>query len=154
MHILKVLVFSDSHGQLELMKEAVMAEQPELVLHLGDYVRDFEALQKLFPQLSMEHVAGNCDYPIYGDDRVLELENLRIFMTHGHRYRVKQTLLSAVYAAREENADLLLFGHTHRGVILEEPGLVCMNPGAAGTGSYGVVVLEQGQLHCQLKNIK
>lgn len=154
MHVLKLLVFSDSHGRIDPMKAAAETERPDLVLHLGDYVRDYEALQRLFPQLPMEHVAGNCDYPIYGDDRVLELDGVRIFMTHGHRYRVKQTLLYAIYAAREENADLLLFGHTHSPVILQEPGLVCMNPGAAGSGSYGVVTLEQGQLHCQLKNLK
>lgn len=151
---LKLLVFSDSHGLLAPMKTAITAEKPDMVLHLGDYVRDFEALQGLFPELPMDHVAGNCDYPLIGDDRVLELEQVRIFMTHGHRYRVKQTLLSAVYAAREQQAQLLLFGHTHQPLLLQEPEVLCMNPGAAQMGCYGLVLLEQGQVHCALKNLK
>ena len=154
MHVLKLLVFSDSHGQIKAMKAAAEAERPDMILHLGDYVRDHEALQRLYPQCPMEHVAGNCDYPILGENRLLELEGVKIFMTHGHRYRVKQSMLYAVYAAREEHADLLLFGHTHCPVILQEPELVCMNPGAALDGSYGIVTLEQGLFHCELKNLK
>ena len=42
---MKWLVFSDSHGNLNYMKQAVGAEKPDKVLHLGDVIRDAKQLQ-------------------------------------------------------------------------------------------------------------
>lgn len=66
--------------------------------------------------------------------KVMELEGKRILMTHGHRYGVKSGYLRAVYAAKEQQADILLFGHTHRAECFQEEGLWVLNPGAAADG--------------------
>ena len=63
-------------------------------------------------------------------------------LTHGHLYGVKSDLTRVVYAARERNADLLLYGHTHIPVTDYEDGLYILNPGSIhGGGTYGVVDL-------------
>ena len=41
---MKVIVFSDSHGDLNHMIAAVEQEEPDLVLHLGDYWEDAREL--------------------------------------------------------------------------------------------------------------
>lgn len=97
---MKLLVFSDSHGVVMHMESAVRAHRPDMVLHLGDCVEDFQALRALFPDLPMDHVPGNCDYGADGPaTKLLTLSGMRIFMTHGHRYGVKSGYLRAIYAA-------------------------------------------------------
>lgn len=150
---MKILVFSDSHGTLKYMEAAIAAQKPDHIVHLGDYVRDAEALRIRFPQIPITNVPGNCDY---GDpsptDKVITLDGIRIFMTHGHRYQVKYMYLRAIYAALEQEANILLFGHTHRAECFEEKGLWAMNPGAAGTGSYGIITIDNGSFQMELRN--
>ena len=149
---MKLLVFSDSHGVLPYMESAVRLHHPDWVLHLGDCVKDFTALQSLFPSLPMEHVPGNCDYGADGPfTKLLELEGVRIMMTHGHRYGVKSGYLGVLCAAREQQADILLFGHTHYAECFQEGPLWVMNPGAAGQGSYGIITLSQDGIQCCLE---
>lgn len=148
---LKIVVFSDSHGNVENMEAVVRREDPYLVLHLGDLCRDFEELQRRFPGRTMQNVCGNCDgFTETPDQRVLRVENRRILMMHGHRYRVKEDYGSAVWAAREQGADILLFGHTHVPYCQEVDGLWVMNPGSCrGYGaSYGVILLEKERAMC------
>lgn len=151
---MKVLVFSDSHGKLEYMHQAIASENPDHILHLGDHVRDFQALKTQYPQIPMTNVPGNCDY---GDSspesQTIVLDGVRIFMTHGHRYQVKYMYLRAIYAALEQDAQILLFGHTHRAECFEEKGLWALNPGAAGQGSYGVLELHEGTFMLNLRNL-
>lgn len=146
-----LLVFSDSHGITDSMEAAVRLHKPDWVLHLGDCVEDFSALQSRFPDIPMDHVPGNCDYgaapPL---TKLLELDGRRIMITHGHQYGVKSGYLRAIYAAREQQADILLFGHTHHAECFQEGPLWVMNPGAANQGSYGIITLDRNGIQCRL----
>lgn len=53
---MKVIVFSDSHGDLNHMIAAVEQEEPDLVLHLGDYWEDARELSWMYPELAIEQV--------------------------------------------------------------------------------------------------
>ena len=46
---MRIAVFSDSHGVKEPMLAAIEEQKPDMVLHLGDYVRDAEAIAAYFP---------------------------------------------------------------------------------------------------------
>ena len=46
---MKLLIFSDSHGNVANMEDAVRLERPDRVLHLGDLARDAQSLQEKFP---------------------------------------------------------------------------------------------------------
>ena len=142
---MKLLVFSDSHGMPLYMREALERHRTaDAVIFLGDGMRDFEAMRALFPEMAFYAVRGNCDF---GSDApvkmVLDLGGARIFCTHGHAYNVKYGLYSAVCAAREEKANLLLFGHTHEPLETYDDGLYILNPGSVSTypASYGIVEL-------------
>ena len=51
------------------------------------------------------------------------------------------------------NADILLFGHTHRAYCEQlGDGLWVMNPGTARS-SYGVITIQQGQTRCWLEQM-
>lgn len=127
---MKILVFSDSHSELRFMRAAIKREQPGQVFHLGDYAQDAEQLSREFPLLPFAIVRGNCDWsskqPL---TRLVALDGVRFLLCHGHSYRVKDSLLSASYAAREQQADILLFGHTHIPFLERTDRLTLLNPG-------------------------
>ena len=147
---MKILVLSDSHGNLGNMVRAVEAEVPRMILHLGDCWRDGERLHDLFPDIPFQQVPGNCDFrPTEPAQRLLFLEDKRVLMCHGHTYVVKQSLLTAGYTAEEEHLDLFLFGHTHRPLVDMRGKTLFLNPGSIGDHfrpTYGVVTLENGHL--------
>lgn len=145
---MKLLIFSDSHGNVANMEDAVRLERPDRILHLGDLVRDAQALQEKFPDIPVTLVPGNCDgrRPDLPEQRVFTLENCKLLMTHGHIYHVKLSPAAAIRAAREAGANLLLFGHTHEAVCEFQQGLWVVNPGSVGSlarPTYAVAILAQ-----------
>ncbi|MBQ1372455.1 MAG: metallophosphoesterase [Oscillospiraceae bacterium] len=150
---MKIIVFSDSHRHLEGMRTVIDAENPDYVFHLGDHDTDAEELMRDYPLLPIVPIRGNCDgWSDSPESSVLQLDGLRFFLCHGHRYGVKYGFMQAVYAALEQNADVLLFGHTHEPYYeyMDAPGqrtLYILNPGSCGCGyppSYGKIFLEPG----------
>lgn len=150
---MKIIVFSDSHRELDGMRKVVRREKPDYVFHLGDHDSDAEQISREFQLLPVAMVRGNCDG--WGDTPLsltLTLGGKRFFLCHGHTYGVKSGLLRVIYAAREQNADILLFGHTHEAYYecLNEgtdSELYVLNPGSCGYGrkpTYGRIVLEPG----------
>lgn len=150
---MKILVFSDSHGAVEPMTQAILEERPDQVLHLGDYVRDGAKLHTL--QIPMLQVAGNCDYDSTEPTILTPVfAGVKFYMTHGHLHGVKSMYYRVIHAALAANADILLFGHTHRAECFQDQGIWIMNPGACGpTGSYGVIQLSDGEIQCCVKSI-
>ena len=155
---MKIVVFSDSHGNSAGMAQVLRLEQPDRVIHLGDCVRDIQEVERQFPSLTIHYVRGNCDCGAPAPD-VMEpiLEDKRVFMTHGHLYHVKSSYDGAIWAAREKGAHLLLFGHTHQALAERMPdGLWVMNPGSCrgwGPATYGVIAVERGQIFCTINSI-
>lgn len=148
---MKIVVFSDTHGDVDHMEQVVQREKPYLVLHLGDLCRDVEELQRRLRSQTIQYVCGNCDgFTETPDQRVLQVEGRRILMMHGHRYGVKQAYGRAVFAAQEAEADILLFGHTHIPYCEDLKGLWVMNPGSCQgrRASYGVISLEKDVTVC------
>jgi len=145
----KIVVFSDSHGEVEAMVRVVKKEMPDSVFHLGDCMGDAQSLLMEIPQLSLEQVPGNCDYSQDMAVRVTIHEGFSILMCHGHSYHVKSGYLNLAYAAEEKGVDIALFGHTHHVYYADNNGVIYMNPGSIGNPpigippSYGILVLDE-----------
>lgn len=148
---MKILVLSDSHGSVNPMVDIVQLEQPDHILHLGDTGRDAERLMERV-SVPCDYVSGNCDgFSLMPPTRVVTIGGKRIFMSHGHPYQVKSGYGAVIQAARQVEAHLVLFGHTHQREVQELPdGLWLMNPGACGGygGSYGIITIEQEEIMC------
>ena len=150
---MKFLVFSDSHGSVDNMARAVERELPaslDAVVHLGDGWRDAEALHRLYPDLPLEQVPGNCDLGRFEDaERLVFFGGFPVLLCHGHTLGVKSSLLRASCAARERGAKALLYGHTHVPYIDYHDGLWLVNPGSIGDfrrPSYCVLTVEGDRL--------
>jgi putative phosphoesterase len=157
-------IISDSHGSgyraeyiFERLKKC--GEHPSTAIFLGDGARDIEdGIPKGCELLS---VAGNCDvwtslFDDAGneipDERLEFIGGLRIFMTHGHKYSAKSTTALLISRARELDADIVLFGHTHEPVFREIPAderhskpLLVFNPGSLRQGSFGLLTVVGGK---------
>lgn len=150
---MKILLFSDSHGNEDNMIRAVERERPftlDAIVHLGDGWRDAEALHRLYPRIPLEQVPGNCDLGRFEErERVVFFGDCRVLLCHGHTLGVKSSLLRASYEARERGAQALLYGHTHIPHIDYHDGLWLVNPGSIGDWrrpSYGVLTVEGDKL--------
>lgn len=147
---MKIAVFSDTHKHISGALRVIEEEQPDLIIHLGDHIRDAYAIAEEFPNIPMECVPGNCDYaPMEPDMKVITLMGVKFMLTHGHNYRVKYETTALLNAAYFQGADVVLFGHTHRPMNSEYQGLRIVNPGSAGQSSpctWAKIELSQGTI--------
>lgn len=60
----------------------------------------------------------------------MNINGCRVFLTHGHRYRVKAGYLQLTLAAQEREARVCCFGHTHRADCFVDGGCLFLNPGS------------------------
>ena len=147
-------VFSDSHGRGAAMAAAVAQYKPDMVIFLGDGVRDAEAVRRAHPELRFVILRGNCDHDYsYEDDAMLQLEGVKVFAAHGHNHGVKYGLDKFCNSVWCSGARLGLYGHTHRPDWQEARGMQILNPGSIGDRlhpTFALVTLENGQASCRI----
>lgn len=145
----RIVVISDSHGDTDALRR-VLEQQPtaRAIFHLGDGAREMESLAETC-SAPVYQVLGNCDSRLLQHPPTQEvvLGGCRIFATHGHLYGVKHDIYRLTCAAREREATLALFGHTHTPFTAYEEGLYLVNPGSVShRGTYATVDIDRGAL--------
>lgn len=147
---MKILVLSDSHGKTNLMHKIILKEKADMILHLGDTYADFEEIRDIY-DIPSYGVKGNVDYYSNGPSYdIIEVLNKKIFITHGHEYRVKRNIEFLLSKASEFDADIVLYGHTHISSIIEGNVFV-MNPGSISEPrsetypSYGIINIKKSE---------
>lgn len=143
--MIKLGIVSDSHGrdiQLERFEQVCAREKYDVVIHLGDTRDDAKWLERNLP-MEVLSVAGNCD-PFSKHLRELRLsyENHRMIAVHGDAHGVKYGLERLSYYAEEQNAEIALFGHTHRQFAGYVGNVIMINPGALKDGCYAELLLD------------
>lgn len=149
--LIRVGVFSDSHGDTVALKTALKkAGVLDAACFLGDYAEDARAIQD--EGIPVCVVRGNNDfYSNAVDETVIELGGARIFCTHGHRYGVYYGTDRLYYRALEQEANIALFGHTHRPLLDNNGGLLILNPGSVaeargGDETFAVLEIRDGRI--------
>lgn len=155
---MKLLVISDSHRNISRMLYAAGQTKPDVIIHLGDHISDAIELQQQFPEAIYHMVKGNCDMWSAGETEYsIVFDNVRVFITHGHKYGVKNGLNALIDCARGNDAALALYGHTHQALIRQIPGLWLLNPGqmarhdGSAPASYGIVEIRNGKFDCGIE---
>lgn len=145
----RVIAFSDSHGDkraLQTACELALKSGPiHTVLFLGDGLSDFDALKPLLASNGTLHFAvrGNNDWSRSEPAELCFVVNgVRFYACHGHGWHVKYGLDRLWYAARECEAQVALYGHTHRADIELERGMYLVNPGAVCEHHRGIPYAE------------
>jgi putative phosphoesterase len=121
-------LISDTHGLVRPEVFDALAGV-ELILHAGDVGEG--VLEELGVIAPVEAVTGNTDLP--GDPRLSEridrtIGGLRVHVSHGHEIGSP----TAERLAAKYDADVIVYGHTHRQSVVQVDGRWIVNPGAAG----------------------
>lgn len=156
---MKILVVSDTHGDFNSLSRAVKAQpDAEVIVHCGDGDEQVQLLKETIKDKMIVGVRGNCDWNSFLPSKeTLKICGKKIFITHGHLYNAKMGLYKVVCAAREEGADILLYGHTHIAMNTYEDGLYVMNPGSCSgyMASYGIIeITENGDVLTNIVKLK
>lgn len=132
-------IISDTHGLLR--PEVFHAlDGVEHILHAGD-IGDPEILTELKSIAPVSAVWGNTDgWDVrhqVSEAVQLEIGGRQIVVTHGHQFGSPSP--DALAAAYPE-ADLVVFGHTHRPLIRRVGTVLAVNPGSAGPRRFSLPV--------------
>lgn len=135
---MKIAVISDSHYEASSINEVKKyLNDVDIIFHCGDGAPDTKLLEGDFNG-EIYAVKGNCDISNeYPSERIVEVMGIKIFITHGNMYNVKNEYNTIFYKGKEVGADIVLFGHSHKALINKYDGLIIMNPGSV-TFPYGI----------------
>lgn len=128
-------LISDTHGLLRPGVHAALTGV-ELILHSGD-VGGSGILDELRLIAPVKAVFGNTDPPDDPDltgEIDVAIEGIRVHVSHGHEVG---SPTPAKLAARYD-ADVVVFGHTHRPVVSRLGNQLFVNPGAAGPQRFNL----------------
>jgi len=126
-------LISDTHGMVRASVHDALAGV-ELILHAGDVGGHMilDELEVIAPVLA---VYGNTDAPV--DPRLAatidrEIGGLRVHVSHGHELGspTPEKLLERY------SADVIVYGHTHKQLVVRAGGRLVVNPGAAGARRF------------------
>lgn len=128
-----LVILSDTHsteGHRLGGRTLESVERAELVIHAGDFMR--ESVLDAFVEISetFRGVYGNNDDEAIRSRlpaaRTVEYEGVRFAVTHTRRGG--KTALSLF--GRERDADVVVFGHSHRPTVSFEGPIPLLNPGS------------------------
>lgn len=150
---IRVGLISDTHGVLRPQVHEVFAGVSH-ILHAGDVCSD-TILDELALIAPVQAVWGNCDSPFEPCLREaidVTIGGVRIHVQHGHELgRPRPAQVAAAY-----DADVCVYGHTHKQVIEQVDGRLIVNPGAAGprrfdlTPCVAILTIVDGRAECEL----
>ena len=143
---MKYLIVSDIHGSryyAEKLDNIIKEEEPDKIILLGDLYyhgprnplpKEYEPkrVAEILNSYKEEILAvrGNCDAEVdqtisefkIEEKLVLEMNDKKIFFTHGHKYNMDNL--------PNERIDMLVYGHFHTGFIKEKEGIIFVNAGS------------------------
>ena len=163
---MNILVVSDTHRDIRALYDVVSRYRNsiDLVIHLGDCYNDLQSVMIDFPTIAHLSVLGNCDYNCFDTSVKYEgtftADDRRIFYTHGHKYNVKAGLEYLISNAKMKDADIVLYGHTHIKQIVENNGVLVINPGSltiprdGGCGSCVLLKICAGEVKYEIIEVQ
>mgnify|MGYP002620168108 CR=1 FL=1 len=144
------LVISDSHGYAAQIFFAVKeaGKNCDALFFCGDGMSDLclllqkagedESLAECIPPVIC-FVEGNCDteyYPVKDGlirvplTQTVQIAGHTVLCTHGHRFSLYAGTTALENAAQRNEADIVLYGHTHIAQSMQQGQLLIANPGS------------------------
>lgn len=124
---MKLILISDSHGNKAGIDKIFKNKEFDYLFFMGDGLSDLGTYINLN---NVYAVSGNCDFFSKVDnEKYVELDGIKIFMTHGNKYGVKSTIDHIVSRGKELGVDFVFYGHTHRRNIENIDNIYFINPG-------------------------
>ena len=145
-------LIADTHG---LVRPGVFdaLRGAELILHAGDVGEG--VLPELEAIAPVRAVHGNTDppgFPGLSESIDMTIDGVRVHVSHGHEIGspTPQRLLETY------DADVIVYGHTHKQLVVNVQGRWVVNPGAAGaqrfklTPSVARMTIDSGRVKIEI----
>jgi putative phosphoesterase len=149
-------LISDTHGLLRPgVHEALTGV--DLILHSGD-VGGSEILDELRMIAPVKAVFGNTDpedHPELTEAITVAIDGIRVHVSHGHEVGSPTPAKLAV----RYDADVVVFGHTHRPLVSRLGNQLFVNPGAAGPKRFDIapsvarLTIDRGRAEVEIVDI-
>nr|WP_206424317.1 metallophosphoesterase [Cohnella candidum] len=160
---MKVVAVSDTHmpRMAKKLPERLVLElaDADRILHAGDWTSEevYEQLARFAP---VDGVAGNNDGELlvkkFGLRKTVRIGDARIGLVHGHSSNSKVTAERfAASAFGADEADVVVFGHSHIPLMRSEGGILLFNPGSPTDKrrqkqfSFGILVIDGGNVEAR-----
>lgn len=156
--MIKIGIISDSHHDLTAIDNAIcLAPDVDCWIHAGDSISDTDYLSTV-SQKQVFAVPGNIDWFYTKNSELLvNIADIKVFITHGHRYNVKFGSNLLLERAKQLQADLVIYGHSHIGKIETFDDITIANPGSIAQPRDGLapsfMIAEIKQKNICLKRI-
>lgn len=125
---MKVLIVSDNHGHPELLTDLAAKYQHYVdhMIHCGD--SEMASSNPLWE--IMTTVRGNTDFGPFKAVEVIATAKGKIAVTHGHLFGLHFGLEELVNLAKDKQAKVVCYGHTHVMANTVKDGIRLINPGS------------------------
>ena len=129
----RIGLISDTHGMVRASVHTALMGVSQ-ILHAGDVGGD-DVLAELATIAPVRAVFGNTDgpgRPALAERLEMVVDGVRIHVSHGHELGspTPERLLAAY------DADVIVYGHTHKQLVTRMNGRLVVNPGAAGARRF------------------
>ena len=150
----RVLVTSDIHGRWEKALEILAEEKYDISIDLGDSEQTESWVKENFDH----YVGGNNDWDFSIEEKVIEIEGIRIAMCHGHTRGIykQPSYDEAIAFGQDLEAQIVLHGHSHIVRHKYTNGMLVLCPGSINRSwtehgnTYAILTLENKEI----KNIE
>ncbi len=149
---MKILLMSDNHLTTG-MKKIIIKQGADINIHTGDS-------QLLKTNSDMElfdyTVRGNCDFERYNELEMLEIDNLKWLIIHGHQVFNAHDLDELAAYAKSYDCQVICFGHIHMPIYAKRDGVIILNAGSFSRtrstypNSYIEVITDENEWHVHL----
>ena len=128
---MRVLVVSDTHGRHTTLDQILLeAGDIDMFVHLGD-VEDGDVYINVVVECEKHIVGGNNDYFSHlPREEEFYIGTHKVYITHGHQYSVSYETESIKKAGLARNAEIVMFGHTHKPFLEVGEKITLLNPGS------------------------
>ena len=153
---MKIVVFSDAHGNQAAIEHILLSnEDADYFISLGDA----EVPEKFLVDHDIVMIKGNSSRdPGFAYERDFEVEGKKIFLTHGHKYKVGKGIEKLVKNIVHGGYDLVLYGHTHVAAMDRIMKIDFINPGSCASPrnnlppTYLIIDIQEGAMTYTLKD--
>jgi putative phosphoesterase len=153
-HVLGLI--SDTHGLVRPGVHDVLTGV-QLILHAGDVGGSaiLDELRLIAPVMAVFGNTDPPDEPGLEGEIAIEVGGLRVHVSHGHEVG---SPTPAKLAARYD-ADVVIYGHTHRPLVTRYDGRLFVNPGAAGPRRFNIspnvgrLVIAEGKAEVEIVDL-
>lgn len=130
---MKILIVSDTHRKDDNLRRVIETQKPlDMLIHLGDAEGSEHLIRQWVNEGCKLHlIKGNNDF--FSDlenEEEIKIGSHKVFLTHGHYYNVSLGVEQLRREAEARDADIAMYGHTHRPFLEEEDGITVLNPGS------------------------